>query len=110
MVTTNSNIIEQLQAFAVPIDTVRLNPENAWEHPRRQINAMKPIALCEMAINNSSKVGDIVWDGFLGSGSTLIAAERLQRWCFGIELTPKYCDVIIKRWEDYTGKKAVKID
>ena len=45
-------------------------------------------------------------DLFLGSGSTLIAAEKTNRKCYGMELDPKYCDVIVKRWEDFTGKKA----
>ena len=45
-------------------------------------------------------------DCFLGSGSTLIACEKLKRICYGMELDPKYCDVIIKRWENFTGKKA----
>ena len=50
----------------------------------------------------------IVADVFLGSGSTLIAAEKTNRKCYGMELDPKYCDVIVKRWEDFTGKKASK--
>ena len=47
-----------------------------------------------------------VYDGFLGSGSTIIACEKMDRICYGMELDPKYCDVIIKRWENFTGKKA----
>ena len=50
-------------------------------------------------------VGD-VYDPFLGSGTTLIAAERLGRRCFGMEIAPEYCDVVVKRWEEFTGKKA----
>jgi DNA modification methylase len=46
-------------------------------------------------------------DLFLGSGSTLIASEKTNRKCYGMELDPKYCDVIVKRWEDFTGKKAI---
>ena len=49
----------------------------------------------------------IVFDPFLGSGTTLIAAEKNKRRCFGLELSPKYVDVIVRRWEDYTGKTAV---
>ena len=69
----------------------------------------KPVELIVYALRNSSKSGDLVLDFFLGSGSTLIAAEKSERTCFGLELDPKYVDVIIKRWEDYTGEKAEKI-
>jgi len=67
----------------------------------------KPVALPEEAINNSSKGMDIVLDLFGGSGSTLIACEKTGRKARLMELDPKYCDVIVKRWEDFTGKKAV---
>ena len=60
----------------------------------------------EKGLKNSSKSDDNVIDLFLGSGSTLIACEKLDRICYGMELDPKYCDVIIKRWENFTGKKA----
>ncbi len=63
----------------------------------------------ERVLINSSKEDDIVLDLFLGSGSTLIAAEKTGRICYGMELDPKYVDVIVKRWEDYTGQKAEKI-
>ena len=66
----------------------------------------KPVELCEKPIKHASKADDIVMDLFLGSGSTLIAAEKTQRICYGMELDPKYVDVIVKRWEDYTGNKA----
>ena len=55
---------------------------------------------------NNSKEDDIIFDSFLGSGSTLIACEKTNRKCYAIELDPKYCDVIVKRWENFTGKKA----
>jgi DNA modification methylase len=67
---------------------------------------MKPLELCDMAIRNSSKRGEVVMDLFLGSGSTLIAAEKSGRVCYGMELDPKYIDVIIARWEKESGKKA----
>jgi len=76
-------------------------PTSSKLHP-----TMKPVKLISYLINNSTKQEDIVLDSFLGSGSTLIACEKLQRICYGIELDPKYCDVIIKRWENFTGKKA----
>lgn len=67
---------------------------------------MKPVELVERAINNSSKLGDIVLDGFGGSGSTVIAAEKTGRKARLIELDPKFCDVIVRRWEEYTSQKA----
>ncbi len=66
----------------------------------------KPIELCERAIKSSCKEEGLVIDFFLGSGSTLIACEKTNRICYGMELDPHYCDVIVKRWEDFTGKKA----
>lgn len=66
----------------------------------------KPIFIPEEAINNSSKQGSNVLDLFGGSGSTLIACEKTQRKAFVMELDPKYCDVIVKRWQDFTGKVA----
>lgn len=67
---------------------------------------MKPVELVERAIRNSSKTRDIVLDLFGGSGTTLIAAEKAQRRARLVELDPKYVDVIVKRWQDYTGAKA----
>lgn len=76
-------------------------PQRNTEHP-----TMKPILLVAHAMKNSSAPGQIVIDLFGGSGSTLIAAEQLGRRCYMMELDPKYCDVIIKRWESLTGEKA----
>lgn len=70
---------------------------------------MKPIKLVARLITNSSKRDDIVADIFGGSGTTLLACEQLGRRCRMIELDPKYCDVIVKRWEDMTGLKATLI-
>lgn len=70
----------------------------------------KPLFLPFEAINNSSKEKDIVLDLFGGSGSTLIACEQLNRKCYMMELDPKYVDVIINRWETFTGKKAIKLN
>jgi site-specific DNA-methyltransferase (adenine-specific) len=64
----------------------------------------KPVALAAKAISNHS--GDLVFDGFGGSGATLIASEQVGKTCFMMELDPKYCDVIMQRWENLTGKKA----
>ena len=68
--------------------------------------SQKPVGLFEKIFGDYKF--DMFFDGFLGSGSTLIAAEKTKRKCYGMELDPKYCDVIIKRWEDFTGKKATK--
>lgn len=84
---------------------------DVWEidkEPKSHLHpTMKPIALCERAISNSSKTGDIVLDCFAGSGSTLMACQRLNREARLIELDPKYVDVIIKRWQKATGMKAI---
>jgi DNA modification methylase len=67
---------------------------------------MKPVALVERAICNSSKSRDIVLDPFGGSGSTLIACEKAGRQARVVELDPRYCDVIVRRWQDWTGGTA----
>ena len=71
---------------------------------------MKPLLLVERAIANSSVPEDIVLDLFLGSGTALIAAERIGRCCYGVELDPHYCDVIVARWEAFTGETASKLE
>ena len=68
---------------------------------------MKPVALFEYLMLNNTKGGDIVLDSFGGSGTTMIDAEKNGRRAMLMELDPRYCDVIVKRWEEYTGKKAV---
>lgn len=80
-------------------------PTKSVEHP-----TMKPVPLFAYLMGNSTKEGWNVYDGFGGSGTTLIAAEQLNRNAFLMELDPHYCDVIIARWEKLTGEKAVKID
>ena len=67
---------------------------------------MKPVALFEYQMLNNTKGGDIVLDSFGGSGTTMIAAEKNGRVSHLMELDPKYCDVIVKRWQDFTGKQA----
>ena len=71
---------------------------------------MKPIPLVARAISNSSKKGNNVLDLFGGSGTTLMACEQLNRNCFMMELDPKYVDVIVKRWETFTGEEAVLLN
>ena len=79
-------------------------PKRSDEHP-----TMKPVPLVARAIMNSSKKGNNVLDLFGGSGTTLIACEQTGRKCFMSELDEHYCDVIIQRWENLTGQKAVKL-
>lgn len=69
-----------------------------------------PIELPLRVIQLHSRIGDVVLEPFCGSGTTLVACEQLQRVCYAIELDPHYCDIIINRWEEYTGKKAIKIE
>jgi DNA modification methylase len=69
---------------------------------------MKPLALVERALENSSQPGNTVLDVFLGSGSTLIACERTGRTCYGMELEPLYVDIARMRWESFTSQKAIK--
>ena len=77
-------------------------PAKSTEHP-----TMKPVGLLARFVVNSTKKGELVYDPFLGSGSTLIAAETQGRRCVGVELDPGYVDVIVRRWEKATGGKAV---
>lgn len=77
-------------------------PQRNGEHP-----TMKPVALFEYQMLNNTKGGDVVLDSFGGSGTTLIAAEKNGRVARLMELDPKYCDVIVKRWQDFTGQQAI---
>ena len=84
-----------------------------WEfdrEPPKMHPTMKPIELIAYALSKSSKKGDVVLDCFGGSGSTLIACEQLNRKCYMAELDPHYCDIILERWETFTGEKAELID
>ena len=85
--------------------------KTVWELKKEARNefhpTQKPVELPERAISNSSKRGQIVLDLFGGSGSTLIACEKTGRHARLMELDPKYCDVIVKRWQDFTGKQAI---
>ena len=71
---------------------------------------VKPVELIWNAILDASNRGDIVLDSFLGSGSTLIACEKAKRICYGIELEQLYIDTAIRRWQELTGKEAVRMD
>lgn len=94
--------------FSDKVSTTIINedkPSVSEEHP-----TMKPIKLFARQIKNSSRMGEIVLDLFCGSGTTIIACEQLKRKAYCMEFDPHYVDVIIKRWEDFTGKKAVKLN
>jgi len=81
-----------------------------FDTPMRNDNhpTSKPVGLVEAMVRNSSRTGEIILDPFLGSGSTLIAAQQLGRKCYGLELDPRYCDVVVARWESFSGEKAVR--
>ncbi len=78
---------------------------NDYEHP-----TMKPPTLYEKAIRRCTKIGDLIFDGFGGSGSSLIAGEQLKRKVYLVEIEPIFCDLIINRYEKLTGQKAKKLD
>jgi DNA modification methylase len=75
--------------------------EEKYDHPTQ-----KPVDLMRRPILNHLRRGELVYDPFLGSGTTLAAAELTQRVCYGLELDPKYVDVIVQRWQQLTGKQA----
>jgi DNA modification methylase len=86
------------------------NETTVWEHDKPARNelhpTMKPLPLIERAIVNSTTPGQLVVDPFLGSGTAIIAAHRTGRICFGMDLEPRYADVIVRRWEEFTGEPA----
>ncbi len=67
---------------------------------------MKPVALWAELIGNSTTSGQVAFDPFLGSGTTVVACERLGRRAFGVEIDPRYVDVVVERWQEATGRKA----
>ena len=88
----------------------RIMSLNVGHHKREKIThpTQKPSDLITEILEEYSTINNLIIDLYLGSGSTLIAAEKTNRKCYGMELDPKYCDVIVKRWEDFTGKKATR--
>ena len=76
--------------------------EQKYDHPTQ-----KPVDLMRRPLLNHLKRGEAVYDPFLGSGTTLAAAELTERVCLGLELDPKYMDVIVQRWQTLSGKKAI---
>ena len=102
--TELANEVKQFRAIA-PLTVVREDkPQKSEEHP-----TMKPVRLIAKLIGNSSRERERVLDIFGGSGTTMIACEQLNRICYMMELDPHYADVIIERWEKFTGQKAVRI-
>jgi len=99
------NLLEvaSFNSFAGRVDD-KGNKLNRSLHPNQ-----KPVQVVKVPIENSSKAGDLLFEPFGGSGSTLIACEKTNRRCFAMELDPCYIDVIITRWEEFTGQKAVKV-
>lgn len=79
------------------------DPSQEYQHPTQ-----KPVALAQKAIENSSRYGEIIYDPFAGSGSTLIACEQSGRKCRAMEIDPRYCDVIVRRWQEQTDKQAYR--
>lgn len=98
--------------FNGSVDESVTNESDLWQiakdtnymHPTQ-----KPVALCMRALKNHADVHTVV-DLFGGSGSTMIACEQMNKKCYTVELDPHYCDVIIQRWENFTGKKAVLLN
>jgi DNA modification methylase len=88
----------QSTVFEIP------RPSRSEEHP-----TMKPPALVAACLTTSSRAGDVVLELFAGSGSTVMAAEQLGRRCYAMEIDPRYADVTVRRWEDFTGKKAERV-
>ena len=104
---TNKELKELVANYraTVPTTIIRENkPTRSEEHP-----TMKPVKLIAKLVGNSSREGELVLDIFGGSGTTMIACEQLNRICYMMELDPHYADVIIERWEKFTGQKAERI-
>jgi hypothetical protein len=93
---------EVIAGMAYPGNRLPTFQSEALGHP-----AAFPVGLPEFFIKAYTDAKDVVFDPFMGSGSTLMAAEKNGRFAFGTEISPIYCDVIVKRWENFTGKKAV---
>ena len=87
------------------------NEVSVWDVKRESKNefhpTQKPVDLVERAVNNSSDIGDVVLDVFGGSGSTIIGCENTGRFGRAMELNPLYCDVIVRRWQNFTGQRAI---
>ena len=107
-VTLNEKIVEQVE-FEISAEKSRGDFATSCCLKLAKHFKKKPVELAEMAINTTTLLSNIILDLFGGSGSTLIAAERTNRHAYLMELDPKYCDVIVKRWEDFTGNTAKRV-
>ena len=99
--------------YAGPYGGEKTVDGDVWKIPRDfdpDHPTPKPVALPARAINTASSEGQLVADPFLGSGTTLVACEQLGRTCYGMEISPQYCQVIIDRWEKLTGQKAERVN
>ena len=114
-----NSILDKMKKSRAYFNNIHDNMNNVWSIQRTSQKERetvgghvtpKPLEICERVIKSSSEKNEIILDFFLGSGSTLIAAEKLERKCYGMELDEKYCDVIIERWEQFTGSKGKKIN
>jgi len=103
---SKDTLVDILQRISTTTTVIRENrPRRNFEHP-----TMKPVELIIKMLTNSAKHGDRILDPFGGSGSTLVAAEKLHMSASLVELDPRYCDVIVQRWENLTGEKAVLVN
>ena len=105
VILTSNNGAEITGKRLMSVWKVARDDVNSYQHPTQ-----KPVGISAMGIENTTKPNNRVLDLFCGSGSTLIACEQLNRKCFMCELDPHYCDVIINRWETFTGREAVLIN
>ena len=100
-----------LEVTSLPVTALRPHSRNARTHSEGNLlklhPTVKPVKMVADAILDCTKPGDVVLDVFLGSGTTLMAAERVHRICHGIEIDPIYVDTAIRRWQKYTGGDAV---
>ncbi len=104
---TKAQLVEIVENIQAQEGTVLYEdkPSRNALHP-----TMKPVKLIARLLRNSTRPGDTVLDTFGGSGTTLIACEQMGRRCRIMEKDPRYADVIIKRWEEYTGRQAERVD
>ncbi|MHB0998199.1 MAG: DNA methyltransferase [Armatimonadota bacterium] len=110
----NTRIADMKDVFSLDYDDFKRQFEelfDVWLETRDNTQeyvhpTQKPVRLAERALKKNTRVGDVVIDVFGGSGSTLICCEQMDRVCCSMELDPRYCDVIIRRWEEFTGRKA----